>query len=74
MAQLLDSQNVTYCRLFACGRVIDFKLGEQLPADAPKGARKGYKTRKDKMFCDSDKRPRRQNYWYRKTAGWPGYT
>jgi hypothetical protein len=73
MAQLLDSQNVTYCRLPDCGRIIDFMPGEQLPSDAPKGARKGYKTRKDKKFCDSDKRPCRQNYWYRKTAGWPGY-
>jgi hypothetical protein len=74
LAQLLDSQNVTYCRLPDCGRVINFEPGEQVPADAPRGARKRYKTRKDKVFCDSDKRPCRQNYWYRKKAGWPSYS
>jgi hypothetical protein len=74
MAQMLDSQNVKHCELPDCGRVINFMPGEPLPPDAPRGARKVYKTRKDKKFCDSEKRPCRQNYWYRKTAGWSGYT
>jgi hypothetical protein len=74
MAQLLDSQNVTYCRLPDCGRVIEFMPGKPVPTDAPKGARKGYKTRKDTKFCPSKKRSCRQNYRYRKTAGWRGYT
>ncbi len=73
MAQLLNSQDVTYCRLPDCGRVIEFMPGEPLPTDAPKGARKGYKTRKDTKFCPSKKRPCRQKYWYRKKAGWAGY-
>src|SRR5215204_3953066 len=74
MAQMLDSQNVKHCELPDCGRVINFMPGEPLPPDEPRGARKVYKTRKDKKFCDSEKRPCRQNYWYRKTAGWSGYT
>lgn len=79
MAWLLDSDNATYCKLPDCGRVITIEPGQPAPDSEVKDAdgrwksnvRGTYKTRRDIEFCKD--RPCRQNYSYRKTAGWPGY-
>ncbi len=60
------------CKLPTCRRIIKVEPGQ--PADP--GWRETYvhgkhKTRSDREFCKG--RPCRQNYWYRKSAGWPGY-
>jgi hypothetical protein len=82
MAWLLDEnvgENTAYCKLPDCGRLITIEPGQPAPDTEVKGAgdkwksnvRGIYKTRKDIEFCKE--RPCRQNYNYRKKAGWPGY-
>lgn len=73
MAWLLcaDDDAVARCKLFDCRRVIHFEPGEPPPPEATKGTRGKSKTRKDREFCKG--RPCKQNYWYRKNAGWEGY-
>jgi hypothetical protein len=83
MAWLLDEnvgENAAYCKLPDCGRLITIESGQPAPDTMFKDAddkwkrnvRGTYKTREDIEFCQD--RPCRQKYWYRKTAGWPGYT
>lgn len=69
---LLESDTrVTRCKVHDCRRVVAFEPGEPWAADAPKGVRGGYKTRKDREFCKD--RPCKQKYWDRKKRGKPGY-
>ena len=74
MAWLLEAEGerVRRCKLPGCLRVIHFEPGHA-PADSglKKNARGKYKTRVDREFCKD--RPCKQNYHYRKKAGWPGY-
>jgi hypothetical protein len=80
VAWLLDSDDATRCKLPDCGRLITIEPGQAAPYSEFKDANGKwksnvhgtYKTRKDIEFCKD--RPCRQNYSYRKTAGWPGYT
>jgi hypothetical protein len=82
MAWLLDEnigENMAHCKLPDCGRLITIEPGQAAQEPEFKDAygkwksnvRGTYKTRVDIDFCKD--RPCRQNYWYRKKAGWPGY-
>jgi hypothetical protein len=74
MAWLLEAEGerVRRCKLPGCLRVIHFESGQR-PADPglKKNARGSYKTRVDREFCKG--RGCKQNYHYRKKAGWSGY-
>ena len=81
MAWLLeDDDNVRFCRLPDCRRVITFEPGKSADEvgtikDAEgkfkRNARGEYKDRSDRLFCKG--RPCKQKYHYRKKAGWPRY-
>lgn len=67
-----EGERVKRCKLPGCLRVIRFEPGEA-PTDPglARNVRGRYKTRSDREFCKD--RPCKQNYHYRKNAGWPGY-
>ena len=74
-AWLLESESnwVKFCKLSDCRRVISFASGEPLDIDLDAEAHGKRKIRKDRVFC---KPPRgcKQNYDYRRRAGWEGYS
>jgi hypothetical protein len=71
MAWLLSAEDgVRRCKLRTCFKVITFEPGEQVPLEAPKGARGKPKTYGNKVFCDHNCAAK---YSYRKLQGWPGY-
>jgi hypothetical protein len=67
---LEDENSARFCRLPDCRRVITLESGEPSYEISVPG-RGTYKTRSDRVFCKA--RPCKQNYYYRKKAGWPGY-
>jgi hypothetical protein len=71
MAWLLeDESSVRFCRVPDCRRVITLEPGKP-SYEVSRPGRGEYKTRSDRVYCKG--RPCKQNYHYRKKAGWPRY-
>ena len=71
IAGMLENENsARFCRLPDCRRVITLETGEPSYEISVPG-RGTYKTRSDRVFCRG--RACKQNYHYRKKAGWPRY-